>query len=60
MESIISGIKLKLYTIDKSEIITLKWKTVCIKYYNPNRNLFVKTYIRCKLDDYNDIMAVRN
>jgi len=52
--------KIEIIYYDKSEIITLKWKTVCIKYYNSDRNLFVKTYIRCKIDDYNDIMAVRN
>jgi len=52
--------KIEIIYYDQSEIISLKWKTVCIKYYNPNRNLFVETYIRCKVDDYNDIMAVRN
>ena len=52
--------KIEIIYYDQSEIITLKWNTVCIKYYNPNRNLFVETYIRCKVDDYNDIMAVRN
>ena len=52
--------KIEIIYYDKNEIITLKWKTVCIKYYNLEKGVFVKTYIRCKMDDYNDIMAVRN
>ncbi len=52
--------KIEIIYYDKKEIITLKWKTVCIKYYNLEKGVFVKTYIRCKIDEYNDIMAVRN
>ncbi len=51
---------IKIIYYDQSEIISLKWKISFIKYYNSNRDVFVKTYIRCKVDDYNDIMAVRN
>ncbi len=52
--------KIEFIYYDKKEIITLKWKTLCIMYYNLNKGSFVKTYIRCNIDDYNDIMAVRN
>jgi len=51
---------IKIYYYDKHEIISLKWNTICIEYFNIHKGSFMTIYIRCKIDDYNNIMAIRN
>ena len=62
---LINGNKYQWYNVelifnDIHELITLKWKTICIKYYDPDKMAVVETYIRCRKDEYNNIMSIRN
>ena len=49
-----------LNLVFNSDIIPPIWNTVCISYYDYKKRLFVKIYIKCKKDEFDTIMSLRN